>query len=192
MQNGQEFVDYYGLLQVDPNCDDKILEVAFHHFAKLYHPDHAETADIQKFSEVTEAYRTLKNPEKRSEFNRLYEVHKGEQVQGNGFDTRIEINGKTALDDAEIHEKILHTLYRKRRENAKDAGLVGWLLQEMLECSEEHFEFHLWYLKSKGFLELTEQGTIAITIQGVDHVISRSRTDEVEKLLLSKAAMPDD
>jgi curved DNA-binding protein len=122
----------------------------------------------------------------------LYEAHKGEQVRSNGFDHSIEVNGKTALDDAEIHEKILHTLYRKRRENAKDAGLVGWLLQEMLECSEEHFEFHLWYLKSKGFLELTEQGTLAITIQGVDHVISRSRTDEVEKLLLSKSAIPDD
>jgi curved DNA-binding protein len=191
MQDGQDFVDFYGLLQVDPNCEDKVIDVAYHHFAKLYHPDHAETADVAKFSAVTEAYKTLKNPEKRAEFNRLYELHKGDQAP-NGTIGGIEVNGKTALDDAEIHEKILHILYKKRRENAKDAGVVGWLLQETLECSEEHFDFHFWYLKSKGYLELTEQGTLAITIEGVDHVISRSRSEEVEKLLLSKADTPDD
>jgi curved DNA-binding protein len=76
-------------------------------------------------------------------------------------------------------------LYKKRREDAKNAGVVGFYLQQMLNCSDEHFEFHKWYLKEKGFIVLTEHGTLAITIQGVDHVISLSRTAKAEKLLLS-------
>ena len=34
---------------------------------------------------------------------------------------------------------------------------------------------------------LTEQGTLAITIQGVDHVISMSRTTKAEKLLIAQS-----
>ena len=60
----------------------------------------------------------------------------------------------------------------------------------MLQCSHEHFEFHKWYLKEKGYIVLTEQGTLAITIQGIDHVISLSRTSKAEKLLISQASNP--
>ena len=45
MENGHDFVDYYDLLQVNPDCDARILELAYRHFAKMYHPDHPETAD---------------------------------------------------------------------------------------------------------------------------------------------------
>jgi curved DNA-binding protein len=60
----------------------------------------------------------------------------------------------------------------------------------MLNCSDEHFEFHTWYLKAKGFIEITEQGTLAITIQGVDHVIDISRTNMMEKLLIAQSSNP--
>jgi curved DNA-binding protein len=92
----------------------------------------------------------------------------------------------TALDDAEDHAKILTFLYQKRRENAQDAGVVGFYLQNLLQCSDEHFEFHKWYLKEKGYIVLTEHGTLAITIQGIDHVISMSRTAKAEKKLLER------
>src|SRR4030095_14842397 len=98
----------------------------------------------------------------------------------------FDLEESTALSDADDHAKILVFLYRRRRENAQNAGVVGFYLQEMLNCSDELFEFHKWYLKEKGFVVLTEQGTLAITIQGVDHVISMSRTSKDEKLLISK------
>ena len=61
------------------------------------------------------------------------------------------------------------------------------MLQEILDCLEDNFEFHIWYLKSKGFIELTERGTLAITIEGVDHVISTSRTNFAERLLIAQS-----
>ena len=77
------------------------------------------------------------------------------------------------------------TLYKRIREDVLNAGVVGFYLKEMLNCSHEHFEFHKWYLKEKGFIAVTEHGTLAITVQGVDHVISMSRTTKAEKLLIA-------
>ena len=64
---------------------------------------------------------------------------------------------------------------------------MGYYLQRMLDCSDENFEFHAWYMKSKGYIEITQEGKLAITIDGVDHVISMSRTAEAEKLLIAQA-----
>ena len=66
-------------------------------------------------------------------------------------------------------------------------GVIGFYIQEMLGCSDEQFDFHRWYLREKRFIELTEHGTIAITVLGIDHVISLSRTTAAEKLLIGQS-----
>ena len=48
------------------------------------------------------------------------------------------------------------------------------------------------YGQQKGYVVLTEQGTLAITIQGVDHVISLSRSTKAEKLLIEKLSGSND
>jgi curved DNA-binding protein len=187
MTDSQPFVDYYDALQVSPSCDAKILEAAYHYLAKLYHPDHSETADTAKFKEVVEAYRVLRNPDQRAEYDILYVQNypKGNPEFKTGLEFVPELS--SALVDADDHAKILLFLYEKRRENAQNAGVVGFYLQEMLNCSDEHFDFHKWYLKEKGFVVLTEHGTLAITVQGVDHVISLSRHSKAEKLLIGQS-----
>lgn len=192
MLEGQAFVDYYDILQVNPNCDGKILESAYHYLAKLYHPDHTKTPDTLKFNEVIEAYRILRNPEHRAEYDELYSQHRPDRECRHPSGGDAEMEESSALDDAEDHAKILMFLYQRRRENARDAGVVGFYLQDMLNCSHEHFEFHKWYLKEKGYIVLTEQGTLAITIQGVDHVISMSRKTKAEKLLIGQSSEPQD
>ncbi len=184
MDNGQEFFDYYSLLQVNPTCDAKMLEKAYRHLAHMYHPDHLETADVTKFQAVIEAYRVLRDPDQRSKYDEEFCRKKT-----NGFDKfpkneKITIDEKSAIIDAEAHQRILFYLYKRRREHADDPGVIGYYVQQMLDSSDDNFEFHVWYLKSKGFIKVTEQGTLAITIEGVDHVISLSRTIEAEKLLI--------
>ena len=192
MADGQPFIDYYDILQVNPNCDAKILEVAYHYLAKMYHPDRTGAADTTRFNEVIEAYRILRNPKQRAEYDLLYSRnHNGESLKFPSSE-EFEIEEESALDDADDHARILMFLYNRRRENAQNAGVVGFYLQDMLNCSDEHFEFHKWYLKEKGFIILTEQGTLAITIQGVDHVISMSRTTKAEKLLIAQSSKSED
>ena len=187
LENEAQFVDYYDLLQVSPNCDERILEVAYHYFAKMYHPDHAKTPDVDRFTQVTQAYQLLKDPELRTEYDRVWLRHGKIGIHAVPHDPEGALDHKTALDDAETHRKILQILYRRRRGNAELPGLVGWLLQEMIDCSDEHIAFHLWYLRSKGWIEPTPEGTLAITADGVDHVIALSRSGEAETKLLKRA-----
>lgn len=187
MENGQEFVDYYKLLQVNPNCDARILEISYHYFAKMYHPDHAATADVDKFNAVVEAYRVLRDEEQRAEYDKIYAENSGSDSAEYPFSNELDIDNETAVSDAEIHDKILLHLYKRRRESANDPGIVGWLLQEALECTDEQFEFHVWYLKSKGFLEPLPDGTLAVTIEGVDQVIANGRSSKAAQLLLDRA-----
>lgn len=175
MDDDREFVDYYAILEVRPDCDAKELEQAYRHLAKLYHPDHAETSDIDKFNAVITAYRALRDAVDRAEYDARYATGRRNPTSGDFLRDPIrspEENG--ALSDAEAHRRMLAMLYDRRRRHVTDAGVGPLILQEKLQCSEEEFAFHAWYLKEKGFIETTEQGVLAITIQGVDHVISSS------------------
>ena len=188
MTGEQPFVDYYDVLQVDPGCDDKTLEAAYHDLAKLHHPDHSGAEDTTRFNEVTQAYRALRSPEKRAEYDRLHVKFGRQSSYRHTSNDDLNIEEKGALNDADDHSRILVYLYRKRRVDPNNAGVVPFYIQQILQCSDEHFEFHKWYLKEKGFIVTTEQGTIAITIQGVDHVISMSRTAEEQRLLTARTA----
>ncbi len=182
MSSGASFIDYYGIMQVDPNCTARSLETAYHALAKKYHPDHAEQPDVAKLTEVINAYKALKDPQDRAEYDLLYA-----RTTGFVFSARDDLfEERSALSDADAHVRILMFLYKRRREQAQDAGVGQYFIHEMLGCSEEIFDFHLWYLKEKGFIMVTDQGTLAITIVGVDHVISMSRTTLREKLLLAQ------
>ena len=192
MDAGQPFVDYYNVLRVRPNCDAKSLEAAYHALLKMYHPDHAGAADTAKFNGVIEAYKALRDPTKRAEYDLVYAEYNREEWAEAYPSGEAESGEKAALDDADNHAEILMFLYKKRRENAQSPGVVGFYVQDMLGCSDEEFEFHKWYLKEKGFVVITEQGTLAITVQGIDHVISVSKTTRAERLLLTQSSKLND
>jgi len=187
MGSEQEFTDYYAVLQVHPKCDAKVLEGAYRNLAKKFHPDHTESADVERLQEVIEAYRVLRQAERRAAYDLRY------AAQGHDPDFAMPFGGDFnpdeayAVSDGEMHEALLLMLYRRRRQSARDAGMPTFLLEEALNCPEDQFEFHVWYLKSKGFIEITEQGTLAITIQGVDHVIATSRSNLAEKRRITQA-----
>ena len=69
MRSGK-FIDYYKVLQVDPDADAEVIEAAFRRLARKYHPDtnpRREAEEIMK--QLTEAYEVLSDPRKRSEFD---------------------------------------------------------------------------------------------------------------------------
>jgi curved DNA-binding protein len=187
MESGQEFVDYYAVLQVTPTCDAKILEKSYRYFAQMYHPDHPKTADVEKFQAIIEAYNVLRNPESRIAYDKSYKTEKKRNFYSFAQGEETRIDEKDALSDEETHQKMLFFLYKRRREYPDDPGVIAYHIQQIIGCAEESYEFHVWYLKSKGFITMTEQGTMAITVDGVDYVISMSRTMEAERLLIGQA-----
>jgi len=65
-----EYKDYYRILGVDRNADEKAIKSAYRKLARKYHPDVAKGKEEQ-FKEVTEAYEVLSDPEKRNRYDTL-------------------------------------------------------------------------------------------------------------------------
>lgn len=183
MPDSHEFVDYYDILQVNPNCDVKIIESAYRHLAKIYHPDHEETADVSRFTSVIEAYNALKFPDKRENYDIIYKSRKGQD----SFVSEPVVSSEIAISDAVVQKNILSYLYKRKRENFSELGVAPYYIQHQFDCFDEIFNFHIWYLKSKGFVEATEQGTLSITALGVDHVISIHQPANVDKYLTDQS-----
>ncbi len=65
--------DYYALLGVVPDADPEIVRAAYLVLAKRYHPDMAAAASLhrgEKFQLITEAYEVLRNPNRRTQYDR--------------------------------------------------------------------------------------------------------------------------
>jgi curved DNA-binding protein len=77
-----EFKDYYEILGVESDADDKAIKTAYRKLARKYHPDVSSHEKAEaKFKEVAEAYEVLKNTEKRAEYDELRQY----ASRGQGF-----------------------------------------------------------------------------------------------------------
>src|SRR5690606_34827974 len=78
-----EFKDYYAVLGVAPDADDKTIKTAYRKLARQYHPDVSKLADAEnKFKEVAEAYEILHNSQKRAEYDELRQARSRGQGTG--------------------------------------------------------------------------------------------------------------
>ena len=67
-----EFKDYYRILGVDRNADEKVIKSAYRKLARKHHPDVAKgPGAADKFKEINEAYEVLSDPEKRRRYDSL-------------------------------------------------------------------------------------------------------------------------
>lgn len=63
--------DYYNILGVDKNSTEDQIKKAYRKLAMKYHPDKnpGDSAAESKFKEISEAYETLSNPDKKREYD---------------------------------------------------------------------------------------------------------------------------
>ena len=171
--------DYYEDLQISPNADKEMIERVFRILAKRYHPDNTETGDAEKFNVLYKAYRVLSDPEKRAAFDAKYEELRAskwkiveEASQSEGFE-----------NDGRIRQGVLSLLYVARRQDALNPGMGIMEFEKLLGCPQHHMEFHIWYLKEKNRIRLTDTGEYAITADGVDKMAENDMLLRKDRLL---------
>jgi molecular chaperone DnaJ len=81
--------DYYEILGVARDAGPEEIKHAYRHLALRYHPDtnagSTETAD--RFSEISEAYAVLGDPDKRGSYDVFGHAEFGGRPSGSGFET---------------------------------------------------------------------------------------------------------
>jgi curved DNA-binding protein len=165
----EPFTDYYEILQVGPNAEQETIERVYRLLAKRYHPDNGGTGDPLKFDMITKAYRVLSDSQRRKEYDADYPESRN--LEWNSlFHT---LPSGSAEKDKRIYQGILSILYIARRRDALNAGVGVVDLEKMLGFTEKQLEFHIWYLKEKGWIERLDNGGFAITVSGVDAVIEK-------------------
>jgi curved DNA-binding protein len=75
-----EYKDYYATLGVDRDASADAIKKAYRKLAHKYHPDVSKERNAEeRFKDVAQAYETLKDPEKRADYDQLGRHAPGEQ-----------------------------------------------------------------------------------------------------------------
>ena len=119
--------DYYALLGVTPDATSAQIKSAYRKLAKQYHPDVNDSPDAaEKFREITEAYDTLTDPDRRS----LYDLLHG--------------TGRTTFGDGERSRYTrLRQRHRKRLQGRQQRSQAASPILKILE--ETWLEIRRWH-----------------------------------------------
>jgi hypothetical protein len=161
-----QVLDYYELLQLSPKAEMETISRVYRILAARYHPDNPETGDPERFLELTEAYETLSNPERRAEYDARLGGREFEPVPL--FQTKAFIEGT----EGEMNRRlgILCLLYSQRQRNPDRPSLSLLDLESLMSQPREHLQFTLWYLKQKNFVDKDQGSYYIVTAEGVDFV----------------------
>ena len=63
--------DYYKILGVAQNADEKDIKTQYYKLAQQHHPDKNQGKTTEKFKEITDAYNILGNQNKKKEYDEV-------------------------------------------------------------------------------------------------------------------------
>ncbi|HEY2750958.1 DnaJ domain-containing protein [Phenylobacterium sp.] len=203
--NAKSFISYYQILELGPNASPRTIARKFRYLASRYHPDNQTTGDRSKFDLVLAAYEVLKDEFKRAKYHDENRDHL--PPPSHSFDE--DLDGSDAEEDSEnenifnedeqfidnigvdkdisIQNNLLTMLYFQRRRNIRRPGIGNAELEYLSGCPHEHLEFHIWYLKEKGWISTGEDGLLSITVAGVDRAALISQGEGGRKLIVDQS-----
>ena len=182
----EPFVDFYEVLQVSVNADTDTIERVYRHLAKRYHPDNQHTGNATQFDLLVKAHTVLTHPERRA----AYDVSHQQNVMARMQLAHEASESGGYESDRLLRARVLSLLYVQRRREPQKPGMGNMDLCKLLSCPYEHLEFHLWYLRQRKWIELTENGLLTITVDGVDQVEQEQLLVRPDRLL-SERGGPD-
>lgn len=167
-------INYYDLLQINPQAEIETIERIYRILAARYHPDNQETGDPERFRQLNEAYQVLRDPVKRKEYDRQFEVAPAGPLSvflGKDFADGIDSESKIRIG-------VLCLLYSKRRANPDFCALSLLDMENIMAFPRERLLFALWYLRAKKLVVQDDRSSFIISAEGVDHLEGQLPTNQ--------------
>ncbi|MGQ0549309.1 MAG: DnaJ C-terminal domain-containing protein [Armatimonadota bacterium] len=112
-----EFKDYYKVLGVDRQADQKAVTKAFRRLARESHPDvNKGKGAEERFKEINEAHQVLGDPAKRAQYDQVYDAYKnggvplqdlfGRRAAGRQGSWTVDPGGFTVVGDPQEFEEL--------------------------------------------------------------------------------------
>jgi DnaJ-domain-containing protein 1 len=161
--------DYYEILQLSPNADGETIHRVYRLLAQRYHPDNADTGNSELFVQLTEAFQTLSDPERRAAYDARHSSDR--KLRWKIFDQAEVATGPDV--EKRKRQGILALLYATTVKDPERASMTVHSFEEMLGCPREHLEAALWYLKGKGYVQRSDGGRYTLTVHGFEEAEER-------------------
>ena len=167
-----QFKDYYEILGLSRQASAGDIKKAYRKLAHQYHPDISkDPKGEEKFKEVNEAYRTLKDPELRKAYDELGRHQPGEEVRpppewgshfsqapGGGFDPEDfnRAGGFEGINLADLFEELSRSrgaggAYQRQPQKGQDYEVAATLsLEEAAHGTTLDLEFQVQGLDASG------------------------------------------
>jgi len=175
-----EFVDYYDVMQISPTAEPDTISRVYKLLAVRYHPDNAQTGNVERFLLLRTAFDTLSDPVKRAAYDTQYNFRQAEPIPV------FELKEFVVGIDAEVNRRlgVLCLLYNRRRVNPDKPCLTLLEFEGLMGIPREHLVFTIWYLKEKRLLRTESGANFEITADGVEFVESSLPANRLLRKLL--------
>lgn len=172
--------NYYEFLQISSNAEPETIHRVFRYLGARFHPDNAETGDVEKFVLLKQAYEVLSDPARRAEYDAACAREEAHQPP---LSTSIDFMDNI---DGELNRRlaVLALLYYRRRTNPANPEVSLMEVEERMGFPRDYLEFTTWYLSKKSYITRADNSAFTLTAEGVDFVEEqRANIPVLNKLL---------
>jgi curved DNA-binding protein CbpA len=177
-----EVPDYYEFLEISPQATQETIHRVYRFLAARYHPDHAETGDLEKFAQLTSAYKVLSDPARRAEYDALRAMNPVtfQDPMSSTVDFMDQVEG-----DLNRRLAVLSILYYRRRMYPDRPEVTLIEVEERMGFPRDYLDFTMWYLAKKKYITRADNAESTLTVEGVDFIESQRATVPLLERLLA-------
>ncbi len=175
------FPDYYEFLEISPQATQETVHRVYRFLAARYHPDHAATGDLEKFTQLSAAYKVLSDPARRAEYNaqRAIQPASFQDPMSSTVDFMDQVEG-----DQNRRLAVLTILYYRRRMYPDRPEVSLSEIEQRMGFPRDYLDFTTWYLTKKKYITRADNAEFTLTVDGVDFIeTQRATVPLLERLL---------